>query len=787
MNASSLRRREAPEDGLPSLRDADVADALVRLGTPAQPPSVDALGKLFRMWMLASPFHNLDLLAGLDGLAAPVACGDAVRHALSGRGGPCHVQAAGFASLLRGLGYEAMLLPATVKERDDHLVVGVALDGERWLCDVGNGHPYPAPFAFDRAESSSLWGWHFSTKRTAEGLHLHRSLPEGGHKQMYVARWEPRRYDEFASVIASHHGRVGFGPFMTGLRAVRFTPAGMLTLRDTRYERHTHFGLTVRSVLDASACARLLEGPFGLAEAPIARALAGLARHRDIFANTDHGPFSPAFPDEPTGVLLTVTSTDRPESLQRLLRSLAGALLLDDTGCGDPMTSLVEVLVVENSAHHAHRNQNLRIVEAARADGLRVSIDDDGCHGRSIARSRVRQTELVARYASAARAPACAWMIDDDNSFSTLSLRDGVEVSEPSAHIFSSLLKIRAAHPEVSAAVGPVSGDVQVRPEAILRVQVFDLVENLLRIGELDPETPWRTPDISTLTAMPDYYYDHSRAGTAHLTMPCSWVPRGESGTVRTELLAYLRACMGITAGAHATRALFAQVRNAIAETSAPLRGGNAVFFDLDACLSHPYPFAALGDLDSRRSDMIGATLLARSGATFARIPIGLQHVRAEPDDRGHTEASRWRSLRSEFHGVLLARLVMDAVPANTEPAAHLRALAEVRARTVSDALAAAHEQLQRLDALRRTSRAWWMHDAAIVEVLDQVHLELRLMWEQTVGHRALSSIPLRLAALRESLLDGEDLASVLAAWRETPTAVDRMRAHISATREEVR
>lgn len=787
MNAPSHRHREGPDDGLPSLRDADVAETLLRLGTPARTPCVDALGTLFRSWMHASPFHNLDLLAGLDGVPAPVAVDDAVRHALRGRGGPCHVQAAGFASLLRALGYESTLLPATVKERDDHLVVGVTLEGERWLCDVGNGHPYPAPFAFDRSESSSLWGWHFSTERTAEGLHLHRSLPEGGRKQVYVARWEPRPYDDFASIIASHHGSVGFGPFMTGLRAVRFTPGGMLTLRDTRYERHTHFGLTVRPVLDANACARLLAGPFGLAEAPITRALAGLARHRNIFADPDRGPFCQAFPDEPSGVLLTVSSTGRPESLQRLLRSLADALSRDDSGCDAPMASFVEVLVVENSTQRAHRDQNLRIVEAARAGGLRVSIDDDGHHGRSIARSRVRQTELVARYASSRKPPACVWMIDDDISFSALSLRDGVETSEPSAHLFSSLLKIRAAHPEVSAAVGPVSGDAQVRPEAMLRLQVFDLVENLLRIGDLDPESPWRTPDISALTAMPDYYYDHSRAGTAHLTTPCSWVPRTAPGSVREELLAYLRTCMDITAGAHATRPLFAQVRDDITETSAPLRGGNAVFFDLDACLSHPYPFAALGDLDSRRSDMIGATLLAKSGATFARIAIGLQHVRAEHDDRGHTEASRWRSLRSEFHGVLLARLVMDAVPLGAAPEAHLRAVAEARARSVSDALAAAHEQLQRLDALRRTSRAWWTQDAAIMEALDRVIVELRAMWEQTVGSGALSSIPLRLAALRERLLDRDDLASVLAAWRETPAAVDRMRAHIITAREDMR
>lgn len=744
-------------DGLPDLSACETTRALSTLGLSAT-PTVEGLRQIFTGWMFASPFHNLDLLAGLDGLPAPTNVDDAVRQALSGRGGPCHVQAAGFAALLRALGFAVVLLPATVKEPNDHLVVGVTVGGARYVCDVGNGHPYPAPFDFDQPESSSRWGWRFSTVPTPLGLRLHRTFPNGEQKQVYIARWEPRAYEDFADNIAAHHGTVGFGPFMTGLRAVRYTRRGMLLLRDTRYERHTDFAATSRVVRDASACAALLAGPFGLGGAPIDRALAGLARSRDIFQEAAEPHVRPT-------IFVTVSATGRPGCLKRLVESLAASLHAE--GENAPR---VELLVVENSTRADHREWNRRIVETAAATDVVVELNDDGHHGRSIARSRERQTELV-RARAAVRPPDCVWMIDDDLTFSRLSIRDGVETSEPLSDIFTRAMDLRAAHPDVSLLIGPVTGDAHVRPEATLRLQLFDLAENLVRIGDLDPGAAAPTPDIATITALPDYYYDHSRAGHAHLDVACPWVPRrAPPGTVRDELLAYLDACMGILAGAHATRPLVEADDPPPSRSSAPLRGGNALFFDLDACLSHTYPTASLDGLDSRRSDMIGATLLAREGYIVAHGPLSLEHARDAGE--GPTSASaRWRSLRSEFHGVLLARLVMDGVPGEADPPEHLRRLAIDRARVVSSALAAARDQLVRIDRLRLESRAWWRSDPEVCTHLDRVSKTLWGMWNDIVDSPELPTVEHRLAALERRLVDANDLAAVMSAWRDATGA----------------
>ena len=84
-------------------------------------------------------------------------------------------------------------------------------------------------------------------------------------------------------------------------------------------------------------------------------------------------------------------------------------------------------------------------------------------------------------------------------------------------------------------------------------------------------------------------------------------------------------------------------------------------------------------------------------------------------------------------------------------------------------------------------SRAWWNHDAAIVEALDRVRAALRTMWEQTVGSGSLPSISSRLAALRERLLERADLMAVLDAWQRSHDAVEQMRARIGDVPREAR
>jgi hypothetical protein len=204
------------------------------------------------------------------------------------------------------------------------------------------------------------------------------------------------------------------------------------------------------------------------------------------------------------------------------------------------------------------------------------------------------------------------------------------------------------------------------------------------------------------------------------------------------------------------------------------------VFFDLDACLSHPYPFADLGGVHTRRSDMIGACLLVRAGYTVATLPITLQHAREEALTASADREDRWRSVRSEFHGVLLARMVMDGVPGGAEPRAHLRELASRRALEVTEALRVAHAQLARVDAYLTRDGGWIAHDPEVRSALAATRDTLQGMWSACVGGDEGLDLEARLSGLHDRLLSESDLERVLTAWCASPDAVRQMRDHMA-------
>src|SRR5688572_6183986 len=71
--------------------------------------SESALVELTWAFLKYSPFHNIDLLAGAAGVPPPLSEEEALERVSTGRGGPCHVQAAAFLALVHHLGYDAHL------------------------------------------------------------------------------------------------------------------------------------------------------------------------------------------------------------------------------------------------------------------------------------------------------------------------------------------------------------------------------------------------------------------------------------------------------------------------------------------------------------------------------------------------------------------------------------------------------------------------------------------------------------------------------------------------------
>lgn len=248
-----------------------LARAGARRGEPA---TRERLAELQRAWCFAQPFHNIDLLAGAGRGAPPLDRKAAIERCIDGLGGPCHVQSWGFLSLLRLAGFEAHLCGATISRPDDHLLVHVVLDDERYVCDVGNGQPYLEPFPLGRTHEQQHAGWQARSTSDGDELVLARRSPDQpAWRVVYRARPETRRWEDFASSIARHHHEPGFGPFLSGLRVVRIGAASMIAVRDDQVTIYREDRFECARLPDAELV-RFIAGDLGLAALPVREAVA---------------------------------------------------------------------------------------------------------------------------------------------------------------------------------------------------------------------------------------------------------------------------------------------------------------------------------------------------------------------------------------------------------------------------------------------------------------------------------------------------------------------------------
>jgi len=111
--------------------------------------------------------------------------------------------------------------------------------GRSYICDVGNGHPYTAPFPFDRAADQRHLGWEVRTTPKGAALLVEQRTPGAAWRRVYEVTLAPHRWGDFQSAIQQHHSNAAFGPFLRGLRAVRIAEDHAYTLRDDVLTRHS--------------------------------------------------------------------------------------------------------------------------------------------------------------------------------------------------------------------------------------------------------------------------------------------------------------------------------------------------------------------------------------------------------------------------------------------------------------------------------------------------------------------------------------------------------------------
>ncbi|MCB9706159.1 MAG: arylamine N-acetyltransferase [Myxococcales bacterium] len=701
---------------------------------------LDGLSALQAAHLRALPFHNLLLLAGdgADPGLPPVEA--AVEAALRGWGGTCHLLTPPFVALLRSLGFDAWLAAGSVGAPGDHLVGVVRVPEGLFVCDVGNGHPYLRPFRLDgRADSQTAYGWPFVFGPTLEdhgpSTHaLRRHLPNGAWKTVYVLDPRPVDYASFAPTIRAHHTEVSYGPFLSGLRAVRMTEDVLVTLRDRHLERFHRSGrmATRRPVADDTAIARVLEKCFGLAELPWREALEALRRREP-----GRWASSVELVDAPLRVLVSVGVTDRPGALARI-----GAGLVRARARAGMPEGAIGILALDNGPRAGLVDDEIASLRAAGMPTVAVPsivaarwhqrlhseglvADPPGGNPVGIATCRALQVAAIWEHLTSEtglgplpRGPSVAvWMLDDDLEFVRLDASErGLEMHSAD-DVLITAASLRAAHPEASVLVGGTTGCPPVPGFTLLAAQVRDLAAHLARAAVASPDDA-HLPG-SRDRRNPDYYYDHSDAGAAHELAPFDWEAiDGGSQSVREALLAHLKAIAGLAWGMPATRLLVHDPGVSVAMTTA--RGGNALFLDADALFAAPPLALRCSDgIVTRRGDTVWAELMAEQLASLVvRAPLSLHHVRRPGDhsaplaDATASAAAMRRFVAAQARGTTLARLVA-ARRRGDEPKAE--PLLRERNRRLRASIDVVRRSLPELRAWADAPAAWWRDDDTIV------------------------------------------------------------------------
>lgn len=253
--------------------------------------------------------------------------------------------------------------------------------------------------------------------------------------------------------------------------------------------------------------------------------------------------------------------------------------------------------------------------------------------------------------------PRFVWMLDDDVRLRHQHWHDD-RLEERALHChLEFLLELSRREPQIDVLVGEVCGDAPIPLVGSLVSRLADLEANLRVMLDRRPGDAWRVP-AATLERLreSDAYYDLSvdRAVGAW-EREVFWLPRQPAPSTAQSLTEMLAELSHIPRGAAFSRPILVRPERFAELTPRPVRGGNAVFFDVDACLQHEYPSATVGGIETRRSDMIGSRLL--EAARFSVRGSGFSVLHRRPRDvPWPTPEAMLQSLVADTAGAWLAR-----------------------------------------------------------------------------------------------------------------------------------
>ena len=231
-------------------------------------PSVESLRRVTELVLGHVPFTNIMMLTRPK--RSP-RFDEITDDMLSLRGGPCGHFNPFMNLLLKHIGFESSLVPAKMHGKLSHMAIITHIDGNSWWNDFGNGHPYLSPIQLESSEEVTHAGLTYAITRDQDGGFSvrHRYPRDGDFEVDYSFENKPVEFSYFKEMIREHYTNEKFGPFLTGLRFIRFPEGEMVAIRDRELLLTKDDVLEKRQLADSSEIIDAVKEHFSQADYPI--------------------------------------------------------------------------------------------------------------------------------------------------------------------------------------------------------------------------------------------------------------------------------------------------------------------------------------------------------------------------------------------------------------------------------------------------------------------------------------------------------------------------------------
>jgi arylamine N-acetyltransferase len=233
--------------------------------------SSDWIRELLVVFFREIPFTNLMMLVRLR---RPPTNENIIEDLTSHLGGPCGHINPFLCDLLIHCGFNASLTPAWMKGKLSHMAILVSIDGDELWIDAGNGHPYIEPITLKASGSFNHAGLIYRIRSEQDYYIVEQKYQKiENFRENYRFMNLKVDFKFFNSMVKQHYTDSNFGPFLSGIRLIRYDSGIMYAIRDREFITHSNSERTIQELTSKSDYKEIIDKYFNGRNYPIEKAL----------------------------------------------------------------------------------------------------------------------------------------------------------------------------------------------------------------------------------------------------------------------------------------------------------------------------------------------------------------------------------------------------------------------------------------------------------------------------------------------------------------------------------